>query len=263
MENEVPVATAHPVDNTDWLKTAAIVLVSVDHFGYFFMADDLWWSVVGRLAAPAFFFLIGYARTRTVPRRWIWLGVVLTALESWNAGWTWVAPNILLSFALIRLALPRVERLVQRHGWAAFAFLICALLAVTPVAASVVDYGAEGWLWALFGYFQRLSVDGRSTADVGGAGSMRVLAGLVAAAVYVWQEQVEYVFPPIPFAVVILGVGVAALCLLLFRRGPSRLQPPDMIARALRFTGRHTLEIYALQLGLSELIVKLFPRLAP
>ena len=61
----------HPpraVDNTDWLKTAAIILVAVDHFGHFFMEDDRWWAVFGRLAAPTFFFLMGYAQTRTIPR---------------------------------------------------------------------------------------------------------------------------------------------------------------------------------------------------
>ena len=94
--------TSRFVDNTDWLKTAAIILVAVDHFGHFFMEDDRWWSVFGRLAAPTFFFLMGYAQTRKVPHHWIWLGVILTLLESWNAEWTWVAPNILLSFALIR-----------------------------------------------------------------------------------------------------------------------------------------------------------------
>ena len=59
--------TRHAVDNTDWLKTAAIISVAVDHFGHFFMEDDKWWSVFGRLAAPTFFFLMGYAQTRTVP----------------------------------------------------------------------------------------------------------------------------------------------------------------------------------------------------
>ena len=54
------------VDKTDWLKAAAIVLVSADHFGYFFMEDDLWWSAFGRLAAPIFFFLLGFAQARTV-----------------------------------------------------------------------------------------------------------------------------------------------------------------------------------------------------
>ena len=119
--------TPYAVDNTDWLKTAAIILVTVDHFGYFFMEDDLWWSVFGRLAAPVFFFLLGYAQTRTVPLHWIWLGVILTLLESWNADWIWVAPNIFLSFALIRLARPYVKILMQHYGWIAFALLVAAL----------------------------------------------------------------------------------------------------------------------------------------
>ena len=41
--------TPQVVDNTDWLKAAAIILVLIDHFGYFFMEDDLWWSVLGTL----------------------------------------------------------------------------------------------------------------------------------------------------------------------------------------------------------------------
>jgi len=158
--------TSHFVDNTDWLKTAAIILVAVDHFGYFFMEDDRWWSVFGRLAAPTFFFLMGYAQTKTVPLHWIWLGVILTLLESWNAKWTWVAPNILLSFALIRSARPYVQILLQRHGWAAFVFLISALMAILSIAAKIVDYGSEGWLWALFGLCQRMYVDSRLNTDV-------------------------------------------------------------------------------------------------
>jgi hypothetical protein len=32
----------HAVDNTDWLKTAAIIAVSLGHFGHFFVEDDRW-----------------------------------------------------------------------------------------------------------------------------------------------------------------------------------------------------------------------------
>src|SRR4051794_34129360 len=151
---------AHQVDNTDWLKTAAIIFVLVDHIGHFFMEDDRWWGVVGRLAAPTFFFLMGYARSRSVPLHWIWLGIILTLLNSWNAGWTWVAPNILLSLAFIRIARPYVEIFVQDHGRLAFAILVCALVAAVPIAAKCVDYGAEGWLWGLLGLCQRRYVDG-------------------------------------------------------------------------------------------------------
>ena len=270
-------STPHAVDNTDWLKTVAIILVTIDHIGHFFTEDDRWWGAFGRLAAPTFFFLLGYAQTRTVPLRWIWLGVLLTLLESWNDDWTWVAPNILLSLALVRLARPYVQILLQRHGWVAFALLVCALVAVLPIAARIVDYGSEGWLWALFGLCQRMYVDGRSAADTSGAapspappahamtknvGLMRLLACLVAAVVYVWQEQREFSFPRIHLVAFILGLGVLSASLCLFLRGPSRIQPPEAMAGALRFIGRHTLEIYAIQLAGFELIAKLVPDLA-
>jgi len=141
-----PASTPHSVDNTDWLKTAAIILVLVGHFGHFFVADDRWWSAFARPAAPPFFFLLGYAQSRTVPLSWIWFGVILTLLESWNADWRWVAPNILLSLALIRLARPYVQVLLQRHGWVAFTLLVIALGALAPFAGK----------WALPGGFVRV-----------------------------------------------------------------------------------------------------------
>ncbi len=265
------------VDNTDWLKAVAIVSVSLGHFGYFFMEDDLWWSVFGRVAAPIFFFLLGFAQGRTVPLHWIWLGVVLTLLESWNADWTWVAPNILLSLALIRIARPYVQILLQRDGWAGFFLLVCGLLAVQPITSKIVDYGSEGWLWALFGLCQRMYVDGRTVVDAHGAaqssaalvramtenvGLMRLLACVVAAVVYVWQEQREYSFPQFHLAAVILGVGILSVSLCLFQRGASRVQPPEAMVGFLRFISRHTLEIYAIQLAGSELFIKLVPHLA-
>jgi hypothetical protein len=268
----------HAVDNTDWLKTVAIICVSAGHIGFFFMQDERWWSVFGRFAAPPFFFLVGYAQTRTVPFRWIWMGVILTLLESWNADWTWVAPNILLSLALIRLARPYVQMLLQRHGWVAFVLLVSTLLAVVPVAGTIVDYGAEGWLWALVGLCHRQYVDGISSVRSAGetqrssasalaatdtAGLMRLLACSVAAVVFVWQEQKEFKFPAIHLAAFILGLGILSVSLCLFKRGESRVQPPETIASIVRFIGRHTLEIYAIQLAASELIVKLAPDLGP
>lgn len=269
--------TPDAVDNTDWLKTAAIILVAVDHIGYFFIENALWWSVLGRLAAPAFFFLLGYAQTRSVPLQWIWLGIILTLLDSWNTGWAWVAPNILLSLAFIRIARPHVQLLLQRRGWAAFAILVCILITVLPVAAKIVDYGVEGWLWALFGLYQRMHIDGKLAREVDGTARysatppqamtesvdlMRMLACFVAAVVYIWQEQMEFSFSQIPLGVFIFGVGVLSLNLCLFQRGPSRIQPPDAIADTLRFIGRRTLEIYTIQLAGSELVIRLVPGLA-
>lgn len=220
----------------------------------------------------------GLCATRTVPLHWIWLGVILTLLESWNAGWTWVTPNILLSFAFIRIARPYVQFLVQQHGLVGFVVLVCALVAVLPIAGRIVDYGSEGWLWALFGFYQRMYVDGGSAIKLDAAaqsaampprtitdnaGLMRLLACLVAAVVYVWHEQQEFSFSQVQLAAFVIGVVLLSFFLCRFRRGPSRIQPPEPVAGTLRFIGRHTLEIYAIQLGGSELIVKLIPSLSP
>ena len=251
--------TPHIVDNADWLKTGAIILVAVGHFGYFFIDYADWWSVLGRMAAPVFFFLMGYARSRTIPLRWIWLGVILTLLDSWNMDWTWVAPNILISMVLIRSARPYVKILMERYGWIAFTVSVLALLAMLPIAANLVDYGAEGWLWALFGLCQRMYIDGKSTTNVS---MMRWPACIVAAVVYVWQEQVEFWFSQNQLTAVMFGVGILALGLCFFRRGPSPVQPPAFIASVLHFVGWHTLEIYVIQLAGSELIIKFLPDLA-
>ena len=158
------------VDNADWLKTFAIILVVVGHTGYFFVTDASWWTVFGRMAAPVFFFLMGYARSRTIPMHWLWLGLVLTLLDSWNNYSGWVALNILFSMALIRLSRPIVLALLQRYGWMALMVLLLVFVLLLPFAGEIVDYGAEGWLWALFGLCQRMYVDGRSlnTQDTSG-----------------------------------------------------------------------------------------------
>ena len=265
------------VDNSDWLKTFAIILFVVDHTGYFFIDDAAWWSVFGRMAAPVFFFLLGYARSRTIPLHWVWLGVVLTLLDSWNNDWEWVAPNILFSLALIRMSRPSILGLLQSYGWVAFLVLVLGLLAVLPIAGDMVDYGSEGWLWALFGLCQRMYIESRSPAGQDGTGRpseltgqgmgrnwrvMRLLACSITAVAYVWQEQIDFMFSNIQLTVVAFGVGILSLGLSVFARGPSPIQPPEPIARPLRFLGRHTLEIYAIQLAGSELIINFLPDLA-
>jgi len=148
-----------------------------------------------------------------------------------------------------------------------------ALLAALPFVGKIVDYGAAGWLWALLGLCQRRcsrpAVSAKHVASPPAPGMnenfglMRLLVCCVAAAAYIWQEQGEFLFSPIQLAVVILLVGAMSVGLCLFVRGPSPIQPPKPIARVLHFIGRHTLEIYAIQLAGSELIVQLVPALAP
>ena len=91
---------------------------------------------------------------------------------------------------------------------------------------------------------------------------MRLLTCFIASLVYVQQEQIEFEFPEVHFTVFVLSLGILSAILCRFFRGPSTFQPAEFIATPLRFIGRHTLEIYAIQLAGSELIIKFVPSLA-
>jgi hypothetical protein len=155
-------------------------------------------------------------------------------------------------------------------AWIAYAIFAAILVALLPWVGKVVDYGAEGWLWALLGFAQRTYADKRSAENAASAGItphrvalISVLICLVAAGAYIWQEQAEFDFSQIQLVTFIVCSAVLSLTLCLFARGPSRLRPPASFAGALRFIGRHTLAIYAIELAAFEIVIKLIPELAP
>jgi uncharacterized membrane protein len=246
-----PVGAPRPVGTTDLLKLAGLAFVLVDHTGLFFLTDQPWWRVVGRLAAPIFFFLIGFAqsgsRTREVPWTWLALGLLLTATDVLTSdGAEDASLNILLNFALLRTALPHIEAHVI--GSPGRAVLLAALFAAAiPVIDPYLEYGAEGWLWALFGLAQRRWTEGET-----GASLIRALVGLVTVGAYIAREIHDYSFvgaQALALAALVAGLAVA---LALFRRADLPRQPPRLLAGGLRFVGRRSLEIYGVSLFLMQ-----------
>lgn len=244
MTTAEPRLPAPPVTTTDVLKATALLLILVDHVGHF-LADD--WAilrVIGRLGVPIFFFLIGFARTRDIPWSWLALGMLLTGVDYlWLGGIEDVQLNILFNFALIRLALPYLERFLDR-SLLRLALVLLACVLVMPLLNPWLEYGAEGWLFALAGLMHR-----KATADASMT-TLRDLAGLVGFAVYAVVEQQDYGFGLLNTLLLVLGLAGIAMILRDFRRGDSYFQPPSNIRRLLRFCGRHSLEIYAAQIVL-------------
>ncbi len=232
------------VTTTDWWKLAAIVVMLVDHAGYYFDTDQDWWRVVGRATAPIFFFLVGFARSRSVPWTWLAFGALLTLIdvlkEDDPANWT---VNILISFALVRWALPGIEAFLGESRLR-LVLLLGLLAALVPLVGDRIEYGTEGWLWALFGLFQRRAVE-RGTA---GAASTRNAVAALAGLVYLVTERSDFSFGLAETFVLAAIVGVETVLLAGFRREVSRVQPPATLAPVIGFLGRHTLELYALHL---------------
>ncbi len=244
-------ARGDAVTTTDWWKVAAIALMLVDHVGLYFFPEENWWRVIGRATAPIFFFLVGFAASRRVPWTWLAFGAILTAIDIAHADgpadWT---VNILFNFALIRWALPHLDAwLGDSRG--RLVLLMGLLAGLVPVIGDTLEYGTEGWLWALYGLYQRRAAE-RGTM---GAASTRNAVAAFAALVYITTEFFDFGFGLEQAFALALLVGVETVLLAGFGREVSRVQPPTALRPVTGFLGRHTLELYALHLLAFEAIV--------
>ena len=55
----------------DLLKAFAVIIMVIDHAGYYFFPDQEWWRAIGRIGFPIWFFLVGHARGRVISRKLI------------------------------------------------------------------------------------------------------------------------------------------------------------------------------------------------
>ncbi|MGL5361555.1 MAG: TraX family protein [Bosea sp. (in: a-proteobacteria)] len=239
---------------TDLWKAAGLLLILADHVGLYLDPENLWWRVVGRAALPIFFFFIGYAKSRDVPLRWLAIGAGLMALGYWlDGGFEANGLNILFGFAAIRiglrgvdwlLALPLLRDASQLLQLAFWTLMIWLLLLAMPYADRLFEYGTEGAILALAGLAVRRATD----AGTKEAKRLAIFVMLLAGSIYVAAEWVDFGLDLRQGLALAAVVTCICLLLLRFQRSDAAWQPGEAMRRALAFCGRHSLELYALQI---------------
>lgn len=233
---------ALPKDLTsyDFLKTLAVLLMIADHIGVYFFPDELWWRAAGRLTAPIWLFLIGYARTRDIPVK-LWGGALLL-----TAGHILIAPTffpltILLGMIIVRLVLDKAcdyffsepERLLA--GFAILVFLMVP-------SHFFIEYGALCLLVAMFGYVMRWNEERRLMPKLGGI-AFAIFTLMAYGYMNLWnldfnERQIEFVM-----------AGCVAVFAMLYFFKPVTFPKltkilPWPVTALIQFGGRRTLEIY-------------------
>lgn len=232
------------VTTIDLWKIAAVVLMTIDHYGHFLADDESIWRAVGRATVPIWFFLIGFARSRNVPISWLVLGAILTALDViYNRDISESLVSIIFSFALLRLALPFVETRILPSGAATLA-LVAALVAIEPVVGKIVEYGSLGWLFALVGLLHRRWLSG----TLPGGRWLRICVAAIAAVAFAWTEHGVHDFPAHELALMCGLLAIVSIGLILFEPGTAGEMRPAWLATAIRAAGRSTLYLYAVPL---------------
>lgn len=140
------------VNSHDLLKVSAITTMVIDHIGRFFLANNVWLRVVGRMAAPQFFFLVGYSGSYRFKRSILLYGLALCLVNylvnpSMGILEHILPINILISFTLIKVLLNKFDPTKLSSG---FLILLLAILMFLSLPTYLfIEYGTLGLCYAI------------------------------------------------------------------------------------------------------------------
>ncbi|MGZ9097289.1 MAG: TraX family protein [Micavibrio sp.] len=236
----------------DLLKAAAVIIMIIDHVGYYFYPEEMWWRAVGRIGFPIWFFLVGYARGRDFSPK-LWIGAVLLIGANVVAGLSIFPLNALFTIILIRLVLDPLMLGARKNAEIFMVVSVILLFLVLPSYA-VTEYGTQGIITAMFGYIlrNRLTIPGfKSHAALSSAFCLFTILN------FIGIQQLIFGFdtPQMLF----LFTGTFAVGTILYFFQPiefpklTRLTP-GLVRAGIQFMGRRTLEIYVAHLILFKFL---------
>ena len=136
----------------DLLKSLAVILMIVDHIGFYFYRDDLWWRAVAS-SGPLWFFFVGYAKGRNLTPP-IWIGASLLLVASFVFGSAVFPLNILFAIILVRLVLdPVMNFCLRSRDNLVLLFFLAFVLSIPSWV--FWEYGIVGLLVAMTAWLLR------------------------------------------------------------------------------------------------------------
>ena len=136
------------VNTHDLLKILAVITMTIDHLGAFLWDENIWLRIIGRLAAPLFFFVFGTTKSRAFHYNILFGGILITMLY-FRMESRFVI-NILVNFAFIKYILNRITpSLLPTTSLIILNSLGVLLL---PITDRFIEYGTGGLLFAVSGH---------------------------------------------------------------------------------------------------------------
>lgn len=230
----------------DLLKAAAVLLMILDHLGHHFFPDEMWFRVAGRLCVPIWFFLIGYANTSVIPKRWF-IAAAIVALSAVIAGQYLLPINILVTLILARYARGWIVVNGLRNGESLRGMFFILFLMSLPTAL-IFEYGTYGFLFVLLGVIVK---NKEEVYDIVDQRYLKLFAFASFAMFYILQG-VALPHASGPQALFMMGgfMGVGLVlwnfCSVTFDRAPKFMA--GSFIWMFKLLGRRTLEIYVLHI---------------
>jgi hypothetical protein len=229
-----------PAVNTyDLLKFIAIVTMVVDHTGHFFYPQYAYLRVIGRIAFPAFLFLVGYSRKWKSDDTLFFYAFLVTLVWSFTSGPIFPL-NILFTIIVTRWAMGYLEK----KGWLEKPYH-CLLVATAwlLVLTYFIEYGTASFFFSLGGYYLRTKGRTRLTLIV-------LLLGIV---IHTAEQCLLFKFTA--WQSMFFTAEMALLFWAFYRfKVVAVIQAAGPVNSITRFIARNALYIYAIHLILMRLL---------
>lgn len=221
----------------DLMKSAAIVLMIVDHLGAYFFPENEWLRALGRLCVPIWFFLIGYAQSRRIPADWM-IGALILIAATWYIEGRFFQLNILVTMIAARLTLDFFAPLFLKNlSLFAAGSVLCAILAF--YTAGYTDYGSLAIPLVMMGLAAR-------------AGQLTLAHVVVIYLVFLVTQYFMFGFAGGPLWLFMAGLPLPLYACWRFQ--PETMpQIFEIVKVPIQFMGRRTLEIYVSHMVLFQL----------
>lgn len=233
----------------DVVKCLAIILMVVDHVGAFFFPQMTELRMVGRLSAPIWLILVGYANTRDIPPAF-YIGSTILIIVGLVAGGSIFPLNVLVSIMFIRLLIDRLAITALVDYSAVFKLFVTFAVLALPLNI-LMDYGSVAFLFALYGFMLRHTSEGINSK------TLRVTFACGLVIFYAAYEGFVFRFNGTETALVLVGVAAVVAMMSFFRPhvfgGVSKSVPP-FITSPICWLGRHSLEFYVVHLAIFKLL---------
>lgn len=236
------------LNSYDLLKTFAVIIMIIDHIGFYFYPEDNWWRAIGRVGFPIWFFLAGHSTGRDFSAK-LWVCALFLLAMNAVTGLGMMPLNALFTIMILRAVIDSLMRgsaAGQAYLWAVVA--VCTILFLPT--NNLVEYGTMALMFAMFGYMVRHKGEGIYTKATIQTFMMAI------SVIFIAYQWVTFMFAPPEFIVMALGTLIVCIILTEFRF----IEYPNVTAKLPlpvlwfnQFCGRHTLEIYVVHLTLFKI----------
>ncbi len=232
----------------DFLKAAALILMIIDHIGFYFFPEEEWFRVIGRFCVPIWFFLIGYARSRDLSTP-IWAGLLILVWFNIMSGMAVFPLNVLFTIIVIRMFIDWVaDRIFKDVEWTVYLSISLVFLAVFTIL--FFEYGTVSFFFAILGYAVRHR-EKINWKDYG-----LYVYTLFSFMIFSIYTELSFGFGVIQLIVFAIGTLFVLYVLLNFKRKIYKeytKKIPQIFVLLIQIMGRHTLLLYVIHLALFKL----------